>query len=243
MGVETLLRELERVLPQGRHFQQEVLPDKDQSMDTSSKEDVKESPPEKSDIEKLQESLQEREEREASLMQAVEIAETKIQRYEAELETVKTELENLKAKVSKDVPKLQASQHKLEKEKEKTPILIHQASKDLQQMLSDEKIQRLEFQESTTNQLAQDRIDIKSVKSEVRLVKSEVKSEVISQTKTHVQAEVPQLQDHMGKMLDATMGQLRGEMEQKLSKVSQRHDEREEVCYYILLCMHNYDIS
>ena len=208
---------------------------------------VEESPPEKSDLEKLQESLQEREEREASLMQAVEIAETKIQRYEAELETVKTELENLKAKVSKDVPKLQASQHKLEKEKEKTPILIHQASKDLQQMLSDEKIQRLEFQESTTNQLAQDRIDIKSVKSEVRLVKSEVKSEikseVKSQTKTHVQAEVPQLQDHMGKMLDATMGQLRGEMEEKLSKVSQRHDEREEVCYYILLCMYNYDIS
>ena len=204
---------------------------------------VEESPPEKSDLEKLQESLQEREEREASLMQAVEIAETKIQRYEAELETVKTELENLKAKVSKDVPKLQASQNNLEKEKEKTPILIHQASKDLQQMLSDEKIQRLEFQESTTNQLAQDRIDIKSVKSEVRLVKSEIKSEVKSQTKTHVQAEVPQLQDRMGKMLDATMGQLRGEMKEKLSKVSQRHDEREEVCYYILLCIHNYDIS
>ena len=242
MGVETLLMGLERVLRQGGHFQPAHEVDKDKSMDTSSKEDIKESPPEKSDIEKLQESLQEREEREASLMQAVEIAETKIQRYEAELETVKTELENLKVQVNKDVSKLQASQNKFEKEK--TPLLIHQASKDLQQKLSDEKIKRLEFQESTTNQLAQDKIDIKSVKSDVRSVKSEVKSEVISQTKTHIEAQIPRLQDHMGKMLDATVCQLRGEMEEKLSKVSQRHDEREEVCYDILLCItHNYDIS
>ena len=205
-------------------FQQQPLPAreavKDQSMDTASK--VEESPPEKSDIEKLQEKLSEREEREAELKQALKLAEIDMQKNREELETVKTEvnakLQELKGKVTektKEIWSLKGTVNQHSSDIEKNPLLIEQASKDLKIKLQEEENRRSVFQENTTKKFG--------------LVQSNIKSEV----KTHMEARIPELENHLKKELEKTAQQLRDEMKKELlqmrCEVLRQHEEREEV--------------
>ena len=196
-------------------------------MDTSSKEEVEESPPEKSDIEKLQEKLQEREEKEAELQQALELAETDMRKNRAELESVKTEVESVKAKLQelkgkvtdkiRELSSLKGTVNQHTSDIEKTPLLIEQASKDLKIRLQEEENRRSVFQENTTKKFG--------------LVQSNIKSEV----KTFVNAQIPGLQQHMKEELEKTAQQLRDERKKEISdmrfEVLRQHEEREEVCY------------
>lgn len=210
-------------------FQQQPLPAreavKDQSMDTASKEEVEESPPEKSDIEKLQEKLSEREEREAELKQALKLAEIDMRKNREELETVKTEVENVNAKLqelkgkvtekTKEIWSLKSTVNQHSSDIEKNPLLIEQASKDLKIKLQEEENRRSVFQENTTKKFGQ--------------VQSNIRSEV----KTHMKAQIPELQHNMKEELEKTAQQLRDEMKKELSEmrceVLRQHEEREEV--------------
>lgn len=226
--VEIFLKNLETVLPHGRLFQREPLPlseaDTVQGPDSKPSdcptEEAEEIQPEKSDIEKLQESLQEREEKEVALKQSLEQAETELQNQRSELERVKQELQEVQGKLrdkGNDIRKLQAvvNQHKFELEK--TPLsTLDQASRDLKQKLIDEGSKRAESQQYTMRQLGR--------------IQTTLKSEV----KTHIQAQIPELQFHMKEVLDATVHQLRDEMERKLSdmrsEVREQQLEQEKVC-------------
>ena len=225
---ETLLRGLEKVVPHGRLFQRDFLPALEADKDES---EVEESPPEKSDIEKLQESLQEREEREAELKQALEKAEAEIQEYRSELEAMNKELQILNEKVtekSRDLRKINATVNQHSSDIEKTPLLIDQASKDLKMKLQEEDNRRSLFQETTNRKFVQ-------VQSSIKTVKADVESDVTSKVETHIKAQIPQLQQHMKEELEKTAQQLRDERKKEMSdmrcEVLRQHEEREEVFY------------
>ena len=103
---------------------------------------------------------------------------------------MKAELHELKTKVmemSRDMQELQTAvgQHCV-----KTPLLIDQASKDLQMKLQDEDRKHSRFQETTKSKLEQ-------VHSSIKLVKSEV----LSEAKTHIQEQVQSsIQSHTSKL-------------------------------------------
>ena len=211
---------METVLPHGRLFQRGPLPvsesDTVQGLDSKPSdcptEEVEDIPPEKSEIEKLQESLQERDKREAALKQSLEQAEIEIENHKSQLQEMQGKLRDK----GNDIRNLQSvvKQHKCELEK--TPLsALDQASKDLKQKLIDEGSRRAESHQYTMRQLGR--------------VQTNLKSEV----KTHVQAQIPELQLHMKEEMDAAVRQLRGEMERKLSdmrsEVLRQHEEREEV--------------
>lgn len=230
--VEIFLKNLETVLPHGRLFQREPLPvseaDTVQGPDSKPSdcptEEAEEIQPEKSDIEKLQESLQEREEKEVALKQSLEQAETELQNQRSELQNQRSELERVKQELQgklkdkgNDIRKLRAdvNQHKFELEK--TPLsTLDQASRDLKQKLIDEGSKRAESQQYMMRQLVR--------------IQTTIKSEVDK----HTEAQIPELQRHMKEVLDATVHQLRDEMERKLSEmrseVLRQHLEQQEVC-------------
>ena len=202
-----------------RLFQQELLTvpkaDKYQTMDFST-EEVKESPPEKSDIEKLKESLEEREEREAELKQVQERAEAKIQKHREELdraeaelkehttklEAVKTDIRSLKPLTSK----LQKLQTQHDTELSKTRQLIDEVSRDLKPLkpkLDEVDYKRSLFETTTTGKF--------------KSIKSEVKAELLTEVRRDIQAEILPFQGHMKKEFEETVCQLRDEMERKMS--------------------------
>ena len=208
--------------------------DTHKTKDTKSSDLEEQLLPKESDIEKLQESLRQREEREADLQEALEIADTEIQKYRAELEAVKTELEvvknklqDLKGKVKEDLHNIKATVSRHSYDAEKTPLLIDRTSKDLKMKLQEEESRRSLFQETTNKRFVQ-------VQSSIKAVKSDVESEVTSKVETHIKAQIPQLQDYMNQEWEKRMHQLRDEMEKKMSemerKMSDKHEEREEVC-------------
>ena len=202
---------MERVLPQGRLLPAQE-PDIHESSDHS-KEEVEESPPEKSDIEKLQESVQEMEVKEAHLKKSLERAGDEIQQYKAELDTVKTELQYLKVKFaekSKDLQNVRTAVDKHKSELGRTPRLIRQASRDLVQKFQKDTSDCLLFQESTKKDFAQVQLRIKSVKSEVE-------SKLTRTLETQLQAKIPELQHDMKEELDKNMQQLRDEVKREMS--------------------------
>lgn len=217
-----------KVLPQGRLFQHKSVPEPEEmneTMDVSSdhsKEEAKEPPPEKSDIEKLKESLQEREEKEADLKQALEVAETEIQQHRAELDAMKTELETVKNKLqetnkkvteirSRDIWNLKGtvSQHSSD---------IDRVSNDLKTKSLEEENKRLVSQENTTKRIGQ--------------VQSSIKSEI----RTHMQSQIPEHKKELAQQLrverTTEMAEMKREMLDMQREVLKQHEEREEASFF-----------
>ena len=202
------MRRLERVFPQGRLLPaQELDTYTNQGMDESSnhsREELEESSPEKSDVEKLQESIQEIEKNETDLKRNLERAGGEIQKYKEELETVKSELHGLKVMVeekSKALRNLKATVDQHKSELDKTPMLINQASQDLKLKFQEEKSNRSQLQVNTSKRFAQ-------VQSSIQSVKSEVDSELPPKLETQIQAKIPELQLYMKEELEKNMQQL-----------------------------------
>ena len=223
-------------------------PDSDthKSKDTKSS-DSEEPLPKESDIEKLQESLRQREEREATLQRALEVAKTEIQNYRADLVAVKNELHTANSKIrelelkvlgnNERMHKVQAIVSQHSSELEMTPQLIDEASIKLKIKLKEEERKRLSLQASMASQLGKVQLDIKSdIKSDIESAKVEVESKVTSQVETQIKAQIPEVQSlwYMKEELEKTMQQLRDEMEKKMyemeRKMSDKFEEREEVC-------------
>lgn len=195
-------------------FQQEHLPaPKPDKYDPSL--EVKESPPEKSDIEKLKESLQEREEREAELKQALERAgaeiqkyreeldraEAEIQKYRDELETVKIDIKQLKPLTSK----LQNLKTEHDKELSKTRDLIDEVSKDLKPKLKEVDLKRSMFETTTTNRFT--------------TVKAEVKTAVLSEVRKDFYTQMLSFQQNMKEEFEKTVRQLEDRMKTEMSEM------------------------
>ena len=215
------------MLPQGRLFQHKSVPEPEEMDETMaipsdhSKEEAKESPPEKSDIDKLKESLQEREEKEADLKQALEIAETEIQQHRAELDDLKTELQTVKNKLqeinkkvteikSRDIWNLKStvSQHSSD---------IERFSNDLKTRSLEEENKRLVSQQSTTKQIGE--------------VQSSIKSEI----RKHMQSQIPEHKKELAQQLrverKTEMGEMKREMLDMQREVLKQHEEREEASF------------
>lgn len=206
-------------------FQHKSVSEQEEMNDLSSdhsKQEAKKSPPEKSDIEKLKESLQEREEKEADLKQALKIAETERQQYRTELDAMKTELETVKNRLqelskkisekSKDITSLKGavSQHSSD---------IIQVSKDLTTKSLEEAKRSLVSQENTTKRIGQ--------------VQSSIKSEI----RTHMQAQIPVLQKELAQQLrderKTEMSAMKKEMSDVQCEVLKQHEEREGVSFIL----------
>ena len=169
---------------------------------------VEESPPEKSDLEKLQESLHEREKREAELQQALKRIEDEMQKQGNKLEKDTAEIEKHRVDldaVRSDLKPLKPLTNKikdLNTQLSETQRLIDETSKDLKRKLQEEVRKRSLFETTT--------------KSKFQSVKSEVKSDVLSEVRRDLQAEIPPFQRHMKEEFEKTVCQLRDEMEKKM---------------------------